>query len=65
MLRLLKLCKDHDIKIECYGPLNSLFRSTNGPVDSVVEEIARQKGATPAQVLIRWAADYTGGVVVT
>ncbi|RSH89733.1 hypothetical protein EHS25_001718 [Saitozyma podzolica] len=63
--RLLKLCKEHDIKIEAYGPLNSVFRSTDGPLDPVVDKVAKAKGATPGQVLLRWATQYTGGIAVT
>jgi diketogulonate reductase-like aldo/keto reductase len=65
MQRLLKLCKDLDIKVEAYGPLNSVFRSTGGPLDPVVDKIAKAKGATPGQVLLRWTTQYTGGIAVT
>lgn len=65
MQRLLKLCKDLDIKVEAYGPLNSVFRSTGGPLDPVVDKIAKAKGATPPQILLRWALQYSGGIAVT
>ncbi|CAK9783444.1 Aldo/keto reductase [Cutaneotrichosporon oleaginosum] len=65
MLRLLALMKEHKIKVQCYGPLNSVHRVPGGPVDSVVDKIARERGSTPAQVLLLWAAQYGGGTVVT
>ena len=65
MQRLLKLCKEQHIVIQCYGPLNSLFRSTGGPVDPVVEKIAKERSITTAQVLLLWAGDHSEGVVVT
>lgn len=65
MVRLADLCKKHKIVIEAYGPLNSLFRKKGGPVDSVVEKMAKDKGATPAQILIAWARQKTEGAVVT
>jgi diketogulonate reductase-like aldo/keto reductase len=63
--RLVKLCHEHNIIIQCYGPLNPLFRSTGGPVDALVEKIAKEKSATASQVLIAWAAQHSGGMIVT
>jgi diketogulonate reductase-like aldo/keto reductase len=65
MRRLTSLCQDEDIMIQCYSPLGPIVHSPGGPVDSVVQGIAKQMGATPAQVLLRWATDYTGGGIVT
>lgn len=65
MLRLAKTCQDHNILIQCYGPLNSLFRSPDGPIDDIVERIAKEKSATTSQVLLAWAAQHSGGIVVT
>jgi diketogulonate reductase-like aldo/keto reductase len=42
-----------------------VFRSTGGPLDPVVDKIAKAKGATPGQVLLRWATQYIGGIAVT
>ncbi|KAL7419656.1 hypothetical protein Q5752_005570 [Cryptotrichosporon argae] len=65
-IRRLRAYQDkHDIKFETYGPLNSLFRSTGGPVDAVVKDIAARRGYTEAQVLLLWAAQHSGGAVVT
>jgi diketogulonate reductase-like aldo/keto reductase len=57
--------RTHDIKYQAYGPLSPLFRSPGGPVDAVVDRIAAERNATPAQVLLLWAAQQGGGTVVT
>ncbi|ORX36342.1 NADP-dependent oxidoreductase domain-containing protein [Kockovaella imperatae] len=54
----------HHIHLQAYGPLGSL-KAPGGNEDAVVERIAKEKGATPAQVLLAWAAQYGGGTVVT
>jgi len=63
--RLVAFHKKHDIRIEAYGPQTPLFRVPGGPVDAVVEGIAKAHKITPGQVLLLWAQQYTGGVVVT
>ncbi|GMK56296.1 hypothetical protein CspeluHIS016_0301360 [Cutaneotrichosporon spelunceum] len=65
MQRLTDLMNKHGIKIQCYGPLNSVHRVPGGPVDAVVADIAMDRGSTPAQVLLLWASQYGGGTVVT
>lgn len=57
--------KKHDIKLQTYGPLGSVHRATGGPVDAVVDKIAKARKSTPAQVLLLWAAQHGGGTVVT
>ena len=59
-----ELCDKHQIHLQAYGPLFPL-KQLGGPVDSVVESIAKEKSATPAQVLLAWAAQNGGGTVVT
>ncbi|KAK4684560.1 hypothetical protein P7C73_g5612, partial [Tremellales sp. Uapishka_1] len=63
--RLLQICRVHDIAIEVYGPLSPLFRSPGGPIESVVKDIAADKGITEAQVLLSWAAQVVDGIVIT
>lgn len=65
MERLLDLLKKHEIRVEAYGPQTPLFRVPGGPVDPVVERIAKAHKITPGQTLLLWAQQYTGGVVVT
>ncbi|ORY34977.1 NADP-dependent oxidoreductase domain-containing protein [Naematelia encephala] len=64
---LLPLQAKHKIVTAAYAPLMSIVRHPNGPVDQVVLAIAsaRGRGETPGQVLLLWAQQITGGVVVT
>ncbi|KAJ3039616.1 hypothetical protein HDV00_012074 [Rhizophlyctis rosea] len=54
----------HNVKIESYSPLLPLTKASGGPLDSVVEEIAKAKGKTTAQILLKWNLQQ-GNVVVT
>lgn len=63
--RLTKLMKEHNIKIQTFGPLAPVFRSSGGPVDAVAERIATAHGLTVPQVLLKWASQFGGGTVVT
>ncbi|ORY25538.1 NADP-dependent oxidoreductase domain-containing protein [Naematelia encephala] len=63
--RLLALCAKHNIIIQCYGPSTPIIRAPGGPVDHVIEDIASEEGSTVGQVLLQWAHQVTGGVVVT
>jgi diketogulonate reductase-like aldo/keto reductase len=65
MLRLLEFQKKHDIKVQAWAPLASIWRAPGGPVDPVVKRIAKEKEVTESQVLLAWAARYTDGGVVT
>lgn len=63
--RLLDLQSKHNITVQAYAPLSPIVRDRGGPVDPVVTQIARERGVTPSQVLLAWAAKYTRGCVVT
>lgn len=63
--RLLKLQHKYDIKTQAWGPLSPLVRDQGGPVDEIVERIAKEQNASPSQVLLAWSARYTQGIVVT
>ncbi|WVQ94474.1 hypothetical protein IAU59_001553 [Kwoniella sp. CBS 9459] len=65
MQRLASFLKEHDIAIEAYGPLAPLTRATGGPVDEVVKKIAKDHGIEESQVLLKWAEQKSGGVLVT
>jgi diketogulonate reductase-like aldo/keto reductase len=65
MQRLAAIHRKHDIKVQAYGPQTPLFRSPGGPLDPVVEGIAKKHGATSGQVLLAWAHQQPGGIVVT
>jgi diketogulonate reductase-like aldo/keto reductase len=65
MQRLLALQRKHHITVQAYSPLSPLVRDTGGPVDPVVERIAGEKGVSPSQILLAWAAKYGNGCIVT
>lgn len=62
---LVELCHQYKITIECYGPLAPITRGKGGPLDPVVERIAKETGLNEGQVLLKWARQVSKGVVVT
>lgn len=56
--------KKHGITLTSYSPLTSLIRAKGGPVDPVVEKLAKKYNVGAGEVLLRWAIDR-GLVVVT
>ena len=52
---LVKFCQEHDIHITAYSPLGNNVRGVKKLIEyEEVHEIAKELGATPAQVLIAW-----------
>ncbi|KAG8888633.1 hypothetical protein FRB98_007306 [Tulasnella sp. 332] len=64
MLPVLQYCKEHGIVVEAYGPLTSITKAPNGPVDAPVKKAADRLKATPGQVLLLWVRQK-GCVIVT
>ncbi|CAE6521810.1 unnamed protein product [Rhizoctonia solani] len=69
---VLELCRQHTITIESFGPLTPLIRHPGGPVDEPIKKVAARmaKGpevgvVTEGQVLLKWAQQRTGGIVIT
>ncbi|CAE7146875.1 unnamed protein product [Rhizoctonia solani] len=69
---ILELCHQHNITIESYGPLTPLIRHPGGPADEPIGKVAARmaKGpevgvVTEGQVLLKWAQQRTGGIVIT
>jgi diketogulonate reductase-like aldo/keto reductase len=64
---LLAFAKAKGIALASYAPLNPLTgaKGKNPKLASVVGEIAAKKGWTEGQVLLKWNAQVTGGIVVT
>lgn len=68
---LLSFCKENNIALTAYSPLGSTDRATqmkaaNEPSlldNEVVNKIAKQKNATPAQVLICWSVQRGTAVI--
>ncbi|CAE6489896.1 unnamed protein product [Rhizoctonia solani] len=63
---LLEFANKHGIRIESYNGLTPITKLPGGPVDGVVESIAKRLGpkVTPAQVLMSWIR-AKGVVIVT
>jgi diketogulonate reductase-like aldo/keto reductase len=51
---LIEYCKSNGIAIEAYTPLGPISYKPGGPVDEVVEELAKKYNRTPAQILLKW-----------
>ncbi|WRT69443.1 uncharacterized protein IL334_006429 [Kwoniella shivajii] len=64
---LIPLCKEHGIKIAAYGSLMSITRHQGGPVDQVVKLISEERGfgQSEGQILLKWAQQINGGIVIT
>jgi alcohol dehydrogenase (NADP+) len=68
---MLDTAREHDVHLTAYSPLGSLDRpdslkDEDEPVlleDPVIAGIAEKHGATPAQVLIRWAIERGTAVI--
>lgn len=56
--------KKHGIIVESYGPLSPIIRAMGGPLDPVLERLAKKYNAGAGEVLLRWGIDR-GLVVVT
>lgn len=56
--------KEQGIAIHGFAALTPLTASTDGPVDQVVERLAKKYETDPASVLLRWVIDQ-GVVVIT
>lgn len=62
---LVDYCHSKGITLECYGPLTPIVRAPGGPVDAIVQKIAKAVGCNEGQVLLKWAQQVSKGVVVT
>ncbi|CAF0826190.1 unnamed protein product [Rotaria sordida] len=51
---VIEYCKSNEIAIESYSPLGSLIYKPGGPVDEVVEKLAKKYNRSPAQILLKW-----------
>lgn len=40
--------------IEAYAPLGPISYKPGGPVDDVVEQLAKKYNRSPAQILLKW-----------
>ncbi|KAK6509528.1 hypothetical protein TWF481_004268 [Arthrobotrys musiformis] len=56
--------KTHNIVTAVYGPLIPITKAAPGPLDAVIDELAKKYNKSPTQVLLRWAID-DGNVPIT
>ncbi|KAI9671145.1 MAG: hypothetical protein M1817_003652 [Caeruleum heppii] len=62
---LLTYLREKNIAVAAYSPLAPLTASKNGPVDPVVQRLARKYGVSEAVVLLRWCVDRDVVAVTT
>uniref|UniRef100_A0A7S3VHC0 NADP-dependent oxidoreductase domain-containing protein n=1 Tax=Dunaliella tertiolecta TaxID=3047 RepID=A0A7S3VHC0_DUNTE len=48
-------CDKNGILVEAYSPLAPITSAPGGPLDPLLEELAKKHQATPAQILLRWS----------
>jgi diketogulonate reductase-like aldo/keto reductase len=58
---LLSYHKNKNIAVAAYGPLVPVTRAKGGPLDPLLEKLARKYAVSPGEILLRWCIDQ--GVV--
>jgi diketogulonate reductase-like aldo/keto reductase len=61
---LLAYQKNKDIKVAAYGPLIPIVKAKGGPLDPILDSLAKKYAVNPGEVLLRWVIDQ-GVVPVT
>jgi 2-dehydropantolactone reductase len=51
---IVEYCKKNGIAIEAYTPLGPISYKPGGPVDEVIEKLAKKYNRSPAQILLKW-----------
>lgn len=54
---LLKYHKEKGIATEAYGPLTAITKAKGGPVDKVLDALAKKYAVTPGEICLRWCID--------
>ncbi|KAH0841919.1 hypothetical protein AYO21_03106 [Fonsecaea monophora] len=54
---LLAYHKNKDIRVAAYGPLTPVTREKGGPVDGLLESLAKKYAVNPGEILLRWCVD--------
>lgn len=63
---LIDYCHSKGIRIAAFAAIAPITKFPGGPVDAIVNRIAKELGITNDQVLAKWAHQVTyGGIVVT
>merc|ERR1712137_55140 len=61
---LVAFCQQNNITVSSYAGLGPMLKFKGGPVDSVIEELAKKHSASPMQILQGWIR-AKGAVVIT
>ncbi|KAI7167238.1 Aldo/keto reductase [Hortaea werneckii] len=56
-VELLKYHKEKGIATEAYGPLTSITKAGNGPVDDILNVLSKKYAVTPGEICLRWCID--------
>lgn len=62
---LLAFHKEHGIATQAYGPLTAVTKAAPGPVDAVLQRLARKYAVSEAEVCLRWCVDQDVVAVTT
>lgn len=62
---LIEYCKNHSIIPTSYGGLGPVTSFSGGPLDPVLDDLAKHYAATPAQIIQRWIITQGVGIVTT
>lgn len=54
---LLAYHRNKDIRVSAYGPLTPIVRAKGGPVDGVLNSLAKKYAVNPGEILLRWCID--------
>ena len=57
-------CTKHGITIAAYAPQSPITKARPGPLDSVLDALARKYAVNEGEILLRWCIDK-GAVVIT
>ena len=48
---------EQGIATEAYGPLTSITKAANGPVDDILNVLSKKYAVTPGEICLRWCID--------
>jgi diketogulonate reductase-like aldo/keto reductase len=54
---LLAFHKNKDIKFAAYGPLLPITRGSGGPLDPLLDSLAKKYAVSPSEILLRWVIE--------
>lgn len=54
---LVQYMKNKDITVSAYGPLSPVTRAPGGPLDPVLDSLAKKYAVHPGEILLRWCVD--------